>query len=70
VALSARAKLTVRVVRAGKRRRTVKLGAATRPSVRLAARGLRAGRYRLELVATNAAGQRSKVKRLMLVVRR
>ena len=44
-------------------------GNALQRTVRIRARGLRPGRYRVVLIARDAAGSRSKTKRLRLRVR-
>ncbi len=55
--VSERSAVTVRLDRAGKRVRTKHVAAAGRASVTL--RGLRAGRYRIELRARDLAGNAS-----------
>jgi plastocyanin len=62
-------RVTVRVKRGGKtvRTRTVRVGRAASRSLRL--RRLRAGTYRVELLARDLAGNRSRVKRARVTVR-
>lgn len=68
--LSEDAGLKVRIERAGRQVRSVELSArAGRRSVRLAGRGLRPGRYRVSVVATDAAGNRSQAATTRLTVR-
>ena len=58
--VSERSEVTVRVVRAGKRVRTKRVSARSRGSVTL--RGLRPGRYRVQLRARDLAGNASGVR--------
>ncbi len=71
VRVSADARLTARLRRSGRARRTLRKRALAGRRARLVvrARGLRRGRYRITLVATDAAGRRSARRTLRLRVR-
>ncbi len=69
VRLSTAAKLSVTVSRAGKTRRARTLSRRTRHTLAIRARGLRAGRYRVSVVAVAADGTRSRARTFRLRIR-
>jgi hypothetical protein len=70
LSVTQRSRLAVRVVRRhGKRVRTLKLGLRKRPLLRIRARGLKRGRYRIVVVATGATGLKASARTFRLRVR-
>ncbi|MBN1529094.1 MAG: hypothetical protein JW895_08535 [Thermoleophilaceae bacterium] len=69
--VTARSRIIVKVVRRrhGKRVRTLKLGLRKRPALRIRARGLKRGRYRVVVVATSATGVKASPRAFALRVR-
>ena len=61
-------RVTARFVRRGRTVRTIGVRAAGRAAI-TARTGLRPGRYRIDLRAEDAAGNRSRVRRLRVTVR-
>ncbi len=73
LSLAGAARVSVRVERSsatGRAARTVAVVARKATSVRIAVKGLRPGRYRVRVVAIDAAGRRSKPKTLSFAARR
>jgi hypothetical protein len=66
-----RSRLAVKVVhaRSGKRARTLRLGLRKRPALRIRARGLKRGRYRVVVAATGATGLEARARTFRLRVR-
>jgi hypothetical protein len=70
LSVTERSRLAVRVVRRhGKRVRTMKVGLRKRPALRIRARVLKRGRYRVVVVASGATGLKASARVLRLRVR-